>query len=314
MVVEFDVDRCAGGSVYRFKAIHGRLGAGRPVLNVITDILVVRADLFAVLIGERNVVARNVNIGNVRFVAVLIVSLILVGGHLAFLCHRCKGIVQRSVQRKGVGRLPTARPVGQASVLNLMIFKGGNLLAVVMGVLCFLHPLNGLLRFCGITQHIQQIDDFYILIVGVFQDALHPAVGLAAHIDEQVAVGNLDDVIRRGLVAVQVNAAVQQHGQIGALGLVAENFSDPVVFGENGGDDAQFVGIALPLLYGVLFAAAGKQADHHGQRKKDGKNFLHHMDKTSGFLKNRRKNTRAAAKPQEPIRKRIDFALVKVLF
>ena len=43
--------------------LHGRLGAGRPVLNVITDILVVRADLFAVLIGERNVVARNVNIG-----------------------------------------------------------------------------------------------------------------------------------------------------------------------------------------------------------------------------------------------------------
>ena len=34
----------------------------------------------------------------------------------------------------------------------------------------------------------------------------------------------------------------------------------------------------------------------------------------SEFLKNGRKNTRAAAKPQEPIRKRIDFALVKVLF
>ena len=212
MVVEFDVDRCAGGSVYRFKAIHGRLGAGRPVLNVITDILVVRADLFAVLIGERNVVARNVNIGNVRFVAVLIVSLILVGGHLAFLCHRCKGIVQRSVQRKGVGRLPTALPVGQTSVLNLMIFKGGNLLAVVMGVLCFLHPLNGLLRFHGIAQHLQQVDDLHLLVDGVFQDVLHPFIGLAAHIDEEVAVGNLDDVIRRGLIAVQVNTVVQQHG------------------------------------------------------------------------------------------------------
>ena len=34
--------------------------------------------------------------------------------------------------------------------------------------------------------------------------------------DEEVAVGNLDDVIRRGLVAVQVNAVAQQHGQIGA--------------------------------------------------------------------------------------------------
>ena len=314
MVVEFDADRCAGGSVYRFKAIHGRLGAGRPVLNVIADILVVRADLFAVLIGERNVVARNVNIGNVRFVAVLIVSLILVGGHLAFLCHRCKGIVQRSIQRKGVGRLPTARPVGQASVLNLMIFKGGNLLAVVMGVLCFLHPLNAFFCFHRITQHLQQVDDLHILVGSIFQDALHPAVRLTAHMDEEVAVGNLDDVIRRGLVAVQVNAVVQQHGQIGAPGLVAENFLDPVIFWENGSDNAQFIGIALARLCVVLFAAAGKQADHHGQRKKDGKNFLHHMDKTSEFLKNRRKNTRAAAKPQEPIRKRIDFALVKVLF
>ena len=157
-------------------------------------------------------VARNVNIGNVRFVAVLIVSLILVGGHLAFLCHRCKGIVQRSVQRKGVGRLPTALPVGQTSVLNLMIFKGGNLLAVVMGVLCFLHPFNDLLRFHGIAQHLQQVDDLHLLVDGVFQDVLHPFIGLAAHIDEEVAVGNLDDVIRRGLIAVQVNTVVQQHG------------------------------------------------------------------------------------------------------
>lgn len=61
MVVEFDVDRCAGGSVYRFKAIHGRLGTGRPVLNVIADILVVSAGLFAILIGEGNVVVCNVN-------------------------------------------------------------------------------------------------------------------------------------------------------------------------------------------------------------------------------------------------------------
>ena len=237
MVVEFDADRCAGGSVYRFKAIHGRLGAGRPVLNVIADILVVRADLFAVLIGERNVVAFNVNIGNVRFVALLIVGLILIGGHLAFLCHRCKGIVQRSVQRKGVGRLPAARPVGQASVLNLMIFKGGNLLAVVMGVLCFLHPLNAFFCFHGITQHLQQVDDLHILVGSIFQDALHPAVRLTAHMDEEVAVGNLDDVIRRGLVAVQVNAVAQQHGQIGAPGLVAENILDPVIFRENGGDN-----------------------------------------------------------------------------
>ena len=283
MVVEFDVDRCAGGSVYRFKAIHGRLGAGRPVLNVITDILVVRADLFAVLIGERNVVARNINVGNVRFVAVLIVGLVLVGCHLAFLCHCGKRVIQRSVQRKGIGRLPVARPVGQASVLDLIVFKGGNFLAVVVGVFRFLHTLNGLFCFHGIAQHLQQVDDLHLLVDGVFQDVLHPAVGLAAHIDEEVTVGNLDDVIRRGLVAVQVNTVAQQHGQIGALSFVSENFSDPVVFGKNGGDNVQFIGIALARLCVVLFAAAGKQADRHGQHKKQGNHFLHSIIKPPNF-------------------------------
>ena len=111
---------------------------------------------------------------------------------------------------------------------------------------------------------------FISLLAAFLQDVIHPFIGLAAHIDEQVAVGNLDDVIRCGLVAVQVNTVVQQHGQVGALGLVAENFSDPVVFWENGGDNAQFIGIALARLCVVLFAAAGEQADRHGQRKNQG--------------------------------------------
>ena len=212
VVVELDIDRRTGGSIYCFKAIHGRLGTGRPVLNVIADILIVRADLFAVLIGELNMVALDINVGNVRFVAVLIVGLVLVGCHLAFLCHRGKRVIQRSVQRKGIGRLPVARPVGQASVLNLVVFKGGNFLAVVVGMFRFLHTLNGLFCFHGIAQHLQQVDDLHILVGSIFQDALHPAVRLTAHMDEEVAVGNLDDVIRRGLVAVQVNAVVQQHG------------------------------------------------------------------------------------------------------
>ena len=76
----------------------------------------------------------------------------------------------------------------------------------------FLHTLNGLFCFHGIAQHLQQADDLYILVGGGFQGVLRPAVGLAAHIDEEVAVEDLDDVVRCGLVAVQVNAVVQQHG------------------------------------------------------------------------------------------------------
>ena len=220
VVVELNVDRRAGILVLRLKAIHGRLRAGRPVLNVIADILVVRADLLAIFVGELDVVTLNIDVGNVRFVAVLIVGLVFFGGHFAFLCHRCKRIIQRSVQHKGIGRLPVARPIRQASVLNLVIFKGGDFLAVVMVVICFLHTLDHFFCLDAVAKDIQQVDDFHVLVGGIFQSIVHPAVGLAAHIDEQVTVGDFDNVIGSGLIAVQVNAVIKQHRDFGVIGFV----------------------------------------------------------------------------------------------
>ena len=52
------------------------------------------------------------------------------------------------------------------------------------------------------------LDYYHILICVFFQCILHPFIGLAAHIDKHITGGNLDDVIRRRLVAVQVNAIV----------------------------------------------------------------------------------------------------------
>ena len=69
-----------------------------------------------------------------------------------------------------------------------------------------LHPLDGFFDFYGITQHIQQVDDLHILIFDIFQGVFHPSIGLAAHVDEQVAVGDLYKVVSSGLIAVQVNA------------------------------------------------------------------------------------------------------------
>ena len=204
-------------------------------------------------------VAFNVNAGNIRFVAVLIVGLVLVSSHLAFLRHCCKRIIQSSVQRKGIGRLPVARPVRQASVLNLIIFKGGNFLAVVMIVCCFLHTLDHFFVFDVVSQDLQQIDDLHILVGGVFQSVFDPTVGLTTHIDKEVAVGDFENIIGGGLVAVQVNTVVQQHCYFGVISLVTEEFFDPVVFRENSGDNFQFIGcIGICLL-----SAAGKDAGQH---------------------------------------------------
>ena len=132
-------------------------------------------------------------------------------------------------------------------------------MAVTVVVAVLLHTLNGLLRFHGITQHLQQIDDLHIPVGGVFQSVFHPAIGLAAHIDEQVAVGDLDNIICRGLIAVQVNAVIQQHGDLGVIRLVAQDRPDPIVCGKDGRDDLQFAGFS-----GILrLSAAGKDASQH---------------------------------------------------
>ena len=58
---------------------------------------------------------------------------------------------------------------------------------------------------------------------------------------------------------MQVSAIIQQHGHFGVIRLVTENFSDPIVFGENRGDDAQSRFIRSRLL--ILLAAACQQVN-----------------------------------------------------
>ena len=55
---------------------------------------------------------------------------------------------------------------------------------------------------------------------------------------------------------MQVNAVIQQHGDLGVLRLVAQDRPDPIVCGEDGRDDLQFAGFS-----GILrLSAAGKDA------------------------------------------------------
>ena len=71
------------------------------------------------------------------------------------------------------------------------------------------------------------------------QRIVHPAVGFAADVDEQVALGNLDDVTGSGLVVMQVDAIVQQKGQFNVVYVVAENLAHPIILGKGGADDAE---------------------------------------------------------------------------
>ena len=50
-------------------------------------------------------------------------------------------------------------------------------------------------------------------------------------------------IVGGGLIAVQVYTVIQQHGDFGAVRLVPQNFTDPVVFREDGGDNAD---LSLP--------------------------------------------------------------------
>ena len=71
-------------------------------------------------------------------------------------------------------------------------------IVMCMGILVLvllLHSLNDFFRFYGITQYLQQIDDLHIPVGGISQGILHPAVGLAAYIDKQVAIRNFNNII-----------------------------------------------------------------------------------------------------------------------
>ena len=72
-----------------------------------------------------------------------------------------------------------------------------------------LHPFHGFFLFYGIPQGLQQVDDLPVFARSAFQSVLHPFIRLAAYIDKQIAVGELDEIVGGGLIAVQVYAVIQ---------------------------------------------------------------------------------------------------------
>ena len=112
VVVDFNVNRRAGILILRLEAIHRSLGARGPVLDVGTEILISGLHFLAALIRKADGVAVNVNLGDIRLIPLQIVSLVLLGRHLAGLLGLLlECLVERTALCERVSGLPLALPV-----------------------------------------------------------------------------------------------------------------------------------------------------------------------------------------------------------
>ena len=219
VVTELNIFRCAGIAAGGLKEVANTTVSRFIVVDLIALILVNRLagnPVFHELHGTG--VAINDDFFHVGLVAGLIVGTIFFGSLIAVFCFAFHDLIQSTVFQVGGNGLPVTRPVGQGTILHIAVRKVR--IAVVMALFC-LHTRHGFLSFGGATQYLHEVNDLLVGVGRFFQGVVHPLVGLAADVEEEVAVGDLGDVVGGGLVAVQVYAVVQKHGEVCAVGLVA---------------------------------------------------------------------------------------------
>ena len=109
----------------------------------------------------------------------------------------------------------------------------------VLAALFFLglHTLDNFLFLRVVAERLEEVDDLTVRILSFLQCILDPAVRFTAHIEEEVALGNLCDIFGVRLVAVQIDALVKKKRDIRILCLVAENLTHPIVLREDGRDN-----------------------------------------------------------------------------
>ena len=164
-------------------------------------------------------------------------------------------------------------------VVMVMLFA---FLVVVLGLL---HAFDHFLKLYAVAQRVNEVDDLALRVGRARQRTLDPAVRLAADVDKQIALGDLDEIIRCGLVAVQIDTVVEQHGDLRPLALVAQNLACPVVLGENGRNDLELIALCGRLL---ARAASGEHARRDKQNH-SGSNDFFHTSKTSKIMVKREK-------------------------
>ena len=147
------------------------------------------------------------------------------------------------------GSLDNAVVVGERGVLNpeglrygdefvrhkILDFIGDLALAgaPLLGRFLLFHALDKLL-----LNHLHAVHQRYKLHarrVHRCQNALHPTVGLPAHIDEDVAILNRDDVLGSWLKGVAFRRGRQKHGD---FGMASSDGAGEIIRRKNGGDHA----------------------------------------------------------------------------
>ena len=211
VVIDLHINRRTGILILRLEAVHRSLGARGPVLDVSADILVRGLHGLAALVREADRIAVDVDLRDVRLVALRIVGLVLLGSHLAGLLGlllECR--IERAALCERVSGLPVALPVGEGSVLYLAVLEGRDFLAVVVVMLVFalLHALLHLLFLRLVAEGLHEVDDLHVLVLRLFERIVDPAVGLAAHIDEEICLADLCDILCARLETVQIHAVL----------------------------------------------------------------------------------------------------------
>ena len=192
-------------------------------------------------------------------VLVLVVFMLMLFGHRVMVVGLVGGVMIVVMLLVGIVVISLSRVV----IVVLMAVAVVMIMVMVMVFVLF-HTLDVFLRTGAIPHDVHEIDDNHIFIRRRFQRVLYPFVRFAADVNEYVAVRDLQNILGGRLVAVQIDAFVEQHRQFDMALFVADDFPRPVIDRENRSDNGKLRRFFL-VLGGRLPAAAG-QGKHRQQR------------------------------------------------
>ena len=130
-------------------------------------------------------------------------------------------------------------------------------------IMFLLHSFHHFLFFYVVAQNFKEIDHNHIFIYCFPKRILHPFIRLAPNIDEQIAGRYLQNIVCSRLIAVKIHAFIQKHCHFHAGGIVTQDIHHPVIFGENGCHDLNFIIPGCISIATSASAAAGRKTACH---------------------------------------------------
>ena len=123
----------------------------------------------------------------------------------------------------------------------MMVFAGAFVFVMMLArafmIVIGFHAFDDFLFLRRISERIEEFQHDAVFIFDLFARVVHPPFGFAADINEKITFGNLCDIGNRRLIAVQIDTVVEQQCEIDFRRAVFRYFADPIVYGENIGND-----------------------------------------------------------------------------